>query len=392
MFVHWGAYAIPARGEWVLNRERIPLEEYRDKYVSAWKAENYFPEDWVRLAQEAGMGYVVLTTRHHDGFALWDSRVNPFNAGKLGPRRDLVAPFSEAVRRGGLKLGFYYSPAAWAHPDYPGAYFRDWPKENDWKDEASRQRFIAYYRAELRELMTGYGKVDYLWYDGCVPSNLDGTETNEELRRLQPDMVITERNGPPFDVHISEQIIKPAAPGQAWEACLTLNNNWAYHAGDSDYKSAKQVLDLLLTTSASAGNLLLNVGPRADGTIPEESVKILREAGQWLQRNKAFLAESDRSPFTWNNTAKVTVKENRIYLHFLADPLGSFCWSEVKNKVRAVRFLATGQAISFRQEGEHLFLEKLPRPLPDDPITTVEIEVEGKPQPITEKSTFWIQG
>jgi alpha-L-fucosidase len=391
MFIHWGAYSVAGRGEWALNRERIPLAEYRARYVEAWRAESYDPEAWVALAKEAGMGYLVLTTRHHDGFALWDSAVNPFNAARFGPRRDLVAPFVHAVRRAGLKLGFYYSPAAWAHPDYPGAYFRDWPGEKDWKDEASRQRFIAYYRAELRELLTGYGPIDYLWYDGCIPGNLEGAETNTELRKIQPGMLINERNGVPCDVHISEQTVKAAAPGQAWEACLTLNNNWAYHAGDSDYKTAKNVIDLLLSTSASAGNLLLNVGPRPDGVIPEESTRILREAGRWLKQNREFLSHSDRSPFSWNSTSKATIKGDRVYLHFLADPQGSFCWAELKNRVRSVRLLATNYPVPFRQEADRLFLD-LPLPLPDAPVTTVEIEVEGIPEAITPQTSFWIPG
>ncbi len=293
---------------------------------------------------------------------------------------------SRRFERGGLKLGFYYSPASWSHPDYPGAYFRDWPTESDWRDEAARKRFIAYYQAELHELLTGYGQVDYLWYDGCIPNNLDGTKTNEMLRKLQPEMLITERNGPPFDIHVSEQAIKPAAPGQPWESCLTLNENWGYHAGDSNYKSSRQVIELLLTTAASGGNLLLNVGPRADGTVPDESAKILREVGQWLKRNHGFLAESDRNPFSWNNTAKVTVKGNRVYLHFLADPHGNFCLAEIKNQVRGVSYLAGGQPIDFQQKGDYLYLRNLPSPLPDHPITTIEIEVDGKPEPIRAQS------
>jgi len=390
MFIHWGAYSVAARGEWVLNRERIPLDEYQALYVETWKAEHYDPTTWVALAKEAGMGYLILTTRHHDGLALWDSTVNPFNAARLGPKRDLVGPFAEAVHKAGLRLGFYYSPASWTHPDYPGATFRDWPNENDWKDEAARQRFIAYYRAELRELLTRYGRVDYLWYDGCIPGNLDGAATNEELRRLQPEILINERNGAPCDIRVSEQAVKPAPPGQPWEACMTLNNSWGYHAGDSDYKAPKAVLELLLSTATAAGNLLLNISPKADGTVPEESVHILREAGAWLKRNGAFLPRSERSPFSWNQSAKVTVNGNRIYLHFLCDPSGNFCWSELKNKVIAARFLASGTPVRFHQKGPHLHLENLPTPLPDHPVTTIELEVEGRPEALTPQTTFWI--
>lgn len=392
MFIHWGPYAQAARGEWAANRERIPRDEYVEKCVLPWKAQDYDPRAWVALAKEAGMKYVVLTTRHHDGFALFDSAADDFNAAKMGPGRDLVAPFAEAVREAGLRLGFYYSPAAWYHPDYPGAFFRDWPGEEDWRTPEHRRRFIEYYRAQLRELMTRYGRVDVLWYDGCIPRDIDGAAANGEVRALQPDILITERNGEPWDIQICEQAIKPAGAGVAWEACMTLNGNWGYHAGDHDWKSPKAVIEMLLTTAAGAGNLLLNVGPRGDGTIPPESARILREAGTWLARNDEAIRNSGRSPFTWSTSAIVTVKGSRVYLHLKHDPGGSFCWAELKNKVLGARFLAGGEAVAFRQEGARLFLGPLRSPLPDAPIATIELEVEGEPEAVTEQTSFWIAG
>ena len=154
MFIHWGPYSVAARGEWAANRERIPLEEYKRLYAENFLAENYDPAAWAALAKEAGMGYAVLTTRHHDGFALWPTKTSVFHAGNLGPKRDLVGPFVDAFRKAGLRVGFYYSPADWFHADYPGPHFRDWPGVNDWKSEEARHRFIAYYREQLRELMT----------------------------------------------------------------------------------------------------------------------------------------------------------------------------------------------------------------------------------------------
>ena len=145
MFIHWGAYSVAARGEWVMNRERIPLDEYTHRYVDRFAAERYDPAAWAQLARAAGMGYVVLTARHHDGFALWDTQTRPFNAAKLGPKRDLVRPFVQAVRDAGLRVGLYYSVADWTHPDYPGPFERDWP--TGWRDQAARRRFA---RLELR--------------------------------------------------------------------------------------------------------------------------------------------------------------------------------------------------------------------------------------------------
>ena len=393
MFVHWGAYAVAGRGEWIMNRERIPVGEYTARYVDTWHAERYDPAAWCQLARDAGMGYIVLTTRHHDGFALWDSQLSDFTAARMGPKCDLLVPYVEAARAAGLKVGFYYSPAAWTHPDYPGAFCRDWPGEHDWADEVARQRFIEFYRGQLRELLIGYGTIDYLWFDGCLPANIDAPCTLAMVRELQPNIVVNDRLGTPFDIQCCEQAIKPAPVGQPWESCMTLNDNWGYHAGDCNWKTARHVVEMLLTCAENAGNLLLNIGPRADGSVPEESVRMLREAGAWLRRNRTAVTRSERHPFSWNCTARpVTARGNRVYLHFMKDPCGSFCWAEVKNRVRSACLLADGRPIDFRQEGGRLFLDNLPSPLPDPLCTTVELELDGLPRALSRQTTFWIPG
>jgi alpha-L-fucosidase len=392
MFIHWGPYSVAARGEWVMNRERIPADVYMREYAAGWKAENYDPSAWVRLAREAGMAYMVMTARHHDGFALWDTATTPYSAARMGPGRDLVRPFADAVRAGGLRLGLYLSAADWTHRDYPGYSFRDWPGPSDWRDEESRRRFVAYYRAQLRELMTNYGRIDLLWWDGCIPGNIDGRDANEEALRLQPGVLITERNGEPWDIAISEQAIKARA-GTAWEACMTLNGNWGYHAGDRDWKSARDVVEMLVKTVSGGGNLLLNVGPRADGTVPEESVDILRETGAWVRRHRSVLAElCGPSPFTWNNTVLTGVGRDRVFLFFRYEPGPTFCWAELKNRVRAVTCSSTGQPVRFRQEGARLLLEGLACPQPDPTMTVVEVVTDGPPEPLTEQTSFWIPG
>jgi alpha-L-fucosidase len=393
MFIHWGPYSVAGRGEWVMNRERIPYEVYRREYAETWKAEKFDPAKWVQLAREAGMAYMVMTTRHHDGFALWDTATTPFSAAKMGPGRDLVRPFAEAVRAGGLRVGFYLSAADWTHSDYPGSTFRDWPAITDWRDEASRGRFVSYYQAQVRELMSNYGRVDLLWWDGCVPSNLDGEVANADALRLQPHILINERNGEPWDIAISEQAIK-ARKGVPWEACMTLNGNWGYHAGDSDWKSARDVINMLLKTTCGGGNLLLNVGPRADGSIPERSVEILHEVGAWLRRHHGLLDEvaTYPSPFTWNNTVSTMVGLEKVFLFFQYQPGPRFCWAEMKNRVKSARFRATGLPVRFRQEGPYIFLEDLPTPLPDPTLTVIELETEGKPEALTAQTSFWIPG
>jgi alpha-L-fucosidase len=386
MFIHWGAYSAAARGEWVMNRERIPRDEYAHKYVDLFRAERYDPRQWAALARSAGMKYVVLTARHHDGFALWDTATTDFNAARMGPRRDLVGPFVRAVRDAGLRVGLYLSAADWTHGDYPGAFCRDWP--TGWSDEAARKRFVAYYQAQLEELLTRYGKIDVLWYDGCVPQPLDGAAANALARRLQPDILINERNGEPYDFCCSEQSL--TAKEGSWEACMTLNGNWGYHAGDRDWKSAREVIRMLVATAGKAGNLLLNVGPKADGTIPEPSVRILAEAGDWLARNGEWLADSGRSPFTWNNSSMVTVKGGRVYLHMFHSSGPEYCWAELRNKVLSARLLDGGRDLTFEQRGPRVVIRGLPWPLTDPIATTIVLEVEGAPAPATEQTTFWI--
>ncbi len=388
MFVHWGAYAVAGRGEWVRNRERIPQDEYAARYADAFLAESYDPAAWARLAVEAGMKYVVLTTRHHDGFCLWETDTTSFHAGNHGPKRDLVQPFAEAMRAAGLKVGFYYSFADWHHLDYPEPYARDWP--SGWRDEASRLRFVAFYRAQLEELMTRYGTVDILWYDGCLPGPTDGAEVNAFVRTLQPGILINERNGPPFDFAVSEQVIRVAPAGHLWEANLTLNDNWGYHPGDHHYKSAQDVVRMLLETAEGAGNLLLNVGPRPDGTIPEESAAILREVGDWLRRNGEFLSHSSRSPFSWNCCGRLTTKGTAVYVHLFHSPGPEFCLAEIANHVLSARMLETKEPVSFVQDGDRLFLLSLPVPLPDPLVTTIVLELDGDPHPLRQQTSSWI--
>jgi alpha-L-fucosidase len=251
---------------------------------------------------------------------------------------------------------------------------------------------ISYYRAQLVELMSNYGKIDYLWFDGCVPHDLQSREVNEEVLRLQPEILITERNGPPWHIKVCEQAIHAPKEVVPWEACMTLNDNWGWHAGDTCWKPARDVVKMLCETAAGGGNLLLNIGPKADGTIPEESVRILSEAGAWLTRNEEAIRGAERSPFVWNNWGRVTMKGSRIYLHIRNSPGTELCWAELKNKVLSAHWLDGGKLVQFEQREDRLFLRGLPVPLPDSIATVIVLEVEGTPEPFTSQTSFWIPG
>ena len=212
------------------------------------------------------------------------------------------------------------------------------------------------------------------------------------MLRLQPHLLINERNGMPWHVKVSEQAIKPAEPGVAWEACMTLNDNWAYHAGDTGWKCPRKVIQMLTETASKAGNLLLNVGPKADGTIPGESATILREAGAWLRKNGESIYGSSRSPFTWNNWGRVTTRGSNVYLQIWNSTGKDLCIAEMKNRVISARFLDGGIPVAFEQKDNRLFLRGLPVPLPDLIATTIVLQVEGEPEPITPQTSFWIPG
>ncbi len=388
MFVHYGVYSAIGKGEWAANRERISFKEYK-KLAENFKAENYNPGEWAKIAKEAGMKYMVLTTRHHDGYALFDTITTDFNAVKIGPQKDLVREYVEAVRAEGLKVGLYFSPADWYNENYPGAYFRDWP--TNWVDEEKRKLFVKYYTQQLRELMTNYGKIDILWYDGCIPKPLDGEAVNKMVKELQPDILINSRNGEPYDFVVSEQTVMAPQKDIPWEACMTLNDNWGYCDDDFNYKSVKEVIKLLLKAASEGGNLLLNVGPKPDGTIPEQSVEILKQIGRWMKINGESVYGTERTSFPWGGYYTLTYKKPYLYLHLL-NAVDEICLAHFTNKAKRVVCLSTGKPAEFRQDNERLFITAGIKHLSDEITRTYRIEYDEYPNELVQKTSFWIPG
>jgi len=374
MFIHWGVYSIPARGEWVRLIERIPSSEY-ERLACEFKPERYNPDEWVALAEEAGMRYMVLTTRHHDGFSLFDSAVSDFTASKTGAKRDLIAEFVEACRKRGMKFGFYYSLLDWRY----ASYFKG--PEKDFEGWAG---FIEYVHSQVRELCTNYGKVDVLWYDGGWPWDAAAwrsTELNAMVRSLQPHILINNRSGLQEDFETPEQRIAASQePKRLWETCMTMNDNWGYSAADRNWKSARQLIHNLARCASGAGNYLLNVGPQADGTIPQPSVRCLKEIGAWMRVNGEAIYGSERCPFGGGMIGLTTAKGNLVYLHILRWPGREATISCVKNRVLSARLLTTGQEVQVAQDGDRVSLRGLPnRPL--DPYDcVVALELDGKPE------------
>lgn len=298
LFIHWGLYSIPAEGEWVMNRKKIPVAQYNKLADDFSPPGSFSPESWVKLAKKAGMRYAVLTTRHHDGFCLWDTKTTDFNSVKTAAKRDFVREFADACRRHGIKVGFYFSLRNWQFDVEKNGKI----VEDEWR------RQVACTHAALRELMTDYGKIDVLWYDGCsAPGCCDGEamdrlwktkKLNAMVRSLQPEIVINDRSCRSEDYSTPEQSVTPPPRGRAWESCMTLNRSWGYKTSDTDWKSADDIWRSLLHCCRFGGNYLLNIGPRADGSVPEESVKVLEEIGRRVKAARRGIYGSVRDGYT----------------------------------------------------------------------------------------------
>jgi alpha-L-fucosidase len=372
MFVHWGAYSVIGRHEWVMENEAIPIAEY-EQFARQFKPKPDAARDWVRLARRAGQKYMVMTTKHHEGFCLFDTKTTTYCAPRQGPGRDLVREYVDAARAEGLRVGFYYSLMDWHHPD--GA--------RSASDEAARRRFVDYLHEHIRELLTNYGKIDILWYDVAWPLDARGFESqrmNDMVFKLQPDIIVNNRNKLEGDFSTPEQRIEAAAQGRAWEACMTMNDSWGYHAADDEWKTPKQIVRNLISCCRDGGNYLLNIGPRGDGSIPEESVRILEAVGDWVSVNSEAIYASERCQPRRSNYAMFTRRGNTLYMHIHSWPGETAAVAGLQVPVKTARLVAGGQALRVRQDALRLQISGLPRQAPGRPTSTIAIECDGEPR------------
>ncbi|HMH42094.1 MAG TPA: alpha-L-fucosidase, partial [Pyrinomonadaceae bacterium] len=356
MFIHWGLYSTLGRHEWVMENEGIPVSEY-EKLAPNFKPVPNAARAWAALAKRAGMKYMVMTTKHHEGFCNFDTKLTDYCAPKQGPGRDLVREYVEAARAEGLRVGFYYSLMDWHHPD--GATSKN--------DEAARRRFVDYIHGQVKELVTNYGKLDILWYDVAWPLDAKGWESvemNTMVRKLQPDIIINNRSKIPEDFDTPEQRIE-ASQNRPWESCMTLNDSWGYHSADSNWKSPTTVIRNLITCARDGGNYLLNIGPKPDGTIPEESVRILSAVGDWMSKNESTIRESDPCQPRRGNYLSFTRKGNTLYAHVHYWPGETVVIANLLNKVLSAKLFATGEPVKFQQDDFRIKLTGLPKKAPD---------------------------
>jgi len=379
MFIHWGLYSIPGRGEWLMHSERIPKGEYA-RLSEKFRPSRFDADKWVSLAKEAGMRYMVLTTRHHDGFSLWDSHISDFTSMKTAAKRDFVAEYVDACRKRGMRIGFYYSLLDWRWPAY-------WAGPE--KDPKGWEEFRDYVHAQVRELMTQFGKIDIMWYDGAWPHSPEAWRSNElnaMVRGLQPDIIINNRSRVPEDLDTPEQHIEGS--DRPWEACMTIDDLWwGYHPGDPNLKSPMQLVRNLVRCVSGNGNFLLNVGPKPDGTIYAPHAVRLRAIGRWLRRNGKSIYGAGSSPFGQAHLGQVTAKGSTVYVHVMFWPGVEMCVAGIKNRVIKAYMLATGKKLTFDQQRDRLFVRGLPPKAPDPIDTVVALELEGRPE--TLPASFW---
>jgi alpha-L-fucosidase len=364
IFIHYGLFSLLRRGEWVLNREGIPVGEYK-KLSSRFRASHFDAEKIVLLAKAAGAKYIVFTTMHHEGFALYGSEINDFNSVNSPCGRDIALEMVKACRKHGLRIHLYHSLNHWTvSPNGSDALERIEAKEI----------FVEFTHNRIKELVRKFNPIDCLWYDGWWPFNADdwkADEMNQMVSEIQPHIIFNGRNGLPGDFATPEQHLTAPNPWRPWEACITHNSNWGFHAGDNSWKSAQQIIDSILQVAGGAGNLLLNIGLKPDGSVPVQSVKLLESLSEWNKISSKSIFNSEL--FTYDLMVKgnhrgdfihhgrYTCVGNRLYIHLLFWPGSRFSIAGVHGEAEKATLLGASE-ISMKKQGDLMSFKLPPKP------------------------------
>jgi len=407
MFIHWGLYALPARHEWVKHHEEIPDEVY-DKYFKHFDPDLYDPDAWAAAAANAGMKYMVITTKHHEGFCLWDSKLTDYKATSTPAGRDLLRPMLEAYRARGLRVGYYHSLIDWHHPQFvidrvhP---MRNHPHKDTWNQMRDQSKYAEYLHGQVRELLTEYGKIDVLFYDFSYPPDKGRNEWQSEkllkmTRELQPHILVNDRldlldvpGG--WDYRTPEQFqpregVKVDGKPVLWETCQTFSGSWGYHRDEATWKSVPQIIQMLVDVVGKGGNLLLNVGPTGRGEFDARALDRLSGLGEWMRRHGRSIYGCGPAPeglkppedcrFTYNAATK------RLYCHVFAWPIKHLHLEGMAGKVEYAQLLNDASEVRLRahvEEEEYgamkrsrdsgLLTLELPVPKPDATVPVVEL-------------------
>jgi len=393
MFIHWGVYSVPAGtyhgkriggiGEWIMNTAKIPTAEYQ-AYAKEFNPVKYDADEWVRTAKEAGMKYIVITSKHHDGFAMFDSKASDWNIVKATPfRRDPLKELAAACKKYGLRLGFYYSQAQdWNNPGGAAAGGHWDPAQNGSMDDYIKNVAVP----QVREILTHYGKISVLWWDTPVDMNHQRASELISLLKLQPGIIHNNRLGGDYrgDTETPEQYVPATGfPGRDWETCMTMNDTWGYKSYDNNWKSTETIIRNLVDIASKGGNYLLNVGPTNEGLIPAPSVERLKQVGAWMKTNGEAIYSTSASPFKTLPWGRCTRKSNgsgtTLYLHVFNWPAdGKLLVPGLKNQVSDARLLATGARLKAAQSDAGVMID-VPTASPDPISSTVVLKISGAP-------------
>lgn len=408
MFIHWGLYAIPAGewdgktnyAEWIRNEAHIPQDVY-DQFVHQFNPLKFDADAWVRMAKDAGMKYIVITSKHHDGFCLFDSKYTDFDIMSTPFQRDIMKELSGACRKQGLKMCWYHSIMDWHHPDYLPR--RVWEKDRP-AAGADFSQYVQYLKNQLRELLTNYGPIGVMWFDGEWEQNWtheEGLELYKFCRELQPDVIVNDRvdhgrttnamlthdNKYAGDFDTPEQEI-PATGirGLNWETCMTMNDHWGYNKNDKNFKSTKDLIRKLTDIASKGGNFLLNVGPKADGAFPQNSIDRLREIGEWMKIYSESIYGTQASPFTYLEWGRCTQQEidskkTRLFLHVFDWPKnGELMVPGIYNEAKQAFLLADkNKKKIFVSRKEDALVLQVASAAPDTINSVVVLDIDGKP-------------
>ncbi len=386
MFIHWGLYALPARHEWVKRYERMTNDEY-EKYFSLFNPDLFDPHEWAKMAKEAGMKYAVITTKHHEGFCMFDSEYTDYKVTNTPYGKDIIKEWVEAFREEGLGVGFYYSLLDWHHPDYtidrnhPQSASSDdeYDKLNDGRDMDNYRKYI---KNQVRELLTNYGKIDIIWLDYSFPTGKHGKDRDDwdsenllkMVRELQPGIIVNDRldlldeeGGWDFTTPEQYKVSKwPERNGKRvpWETCQTFSGSWGYYRDEMTWKDTRQLLVLLIESVSKGGNLLLNVGPTARGTFDYRAVDRLEAMGKWMKYNNRSIYNCTQAPDEFpkpdNCLLTFNPETNRLYVHLLDYPVKRLTLKGFGGKVKYAQFLHDASEIKFGKPRHNVtYQEKL---------------------------------
>lgn len=390
IFIHWGIYAVDGIDEsWSFYNGYISYNDYM-KQLKGFTAEKYKPEEWAKLIKESGAKYAVLTTKHHDGVALWNTSQNDLNVVKKTPAaRDLVKPFTDAIRKQDLKVGLYYSALDWSHPDYP--FFTNKEKRYE-KDSLRWARFLNFHRGQLKELSLNY-KPDLFWFDGDWDFSAEiwkAKEIREQLFQWLPNTIVNSRINGYGDYDTPENGVPITQPkGKWWELCMTMNDSWGYQGNDKNYKTPNQIIRIFADCIGMGGNLLLDIGPKADGTIPAEQVNILKELGRWTNKHyEAIYGTTAGIPKDYYYGPSTLSKDKtKLYLFLDSEAKGPIVIKGLKNKVNRVWVVGNGTKLetkvmmkAYWSSTPGLLYIDVPKNVLDKQVTVLAVLLDGPVQ------------